>query len=222
MTTRRNVITAMAAGTAAGMFGLAGLVGLGTGPAAAQDVSVAALGVAGPLGDVVLGSDDAKVTVVEYASLTCSHCATFHNETFPAFKEKYVDTGKVRFILREFPLDDLALLGFMLARYKGNDSYYPITGLLFEQVGKSWAKMGDDKPLDSLLNTVRQAGITQEDFEATVKDRRIYDGVVAVRDAASKNLNVNATPTFFINGKRYAGALTLDELDKAIEPLLAG
>ncbi len=216
MTTRRQVITAMAAGTAAG------LLGLGAGPAAAQDVSVVSLAVPGPLGDVALGSADAKVTVIEYASLTCSHCASFHNETFPAFKEKYIDTGKVRFILREFPLDDLALLGFMLARHKGDEFYYPITGLLFEQLGKTWAKVGDDKPLDALLATVRQAGITQEDFDATIKDRKIYDGVVAVRDKAAKDFGINATPTFFINGKRHPGALSIQDLDKAIEPLLAG
>ncbi|MGV6871418.1 DsbA family protein [Pseudochelatococcus sp. B33] len=214
MTTRRHVMTAMAAGAAAG------LLGLGPRSAAAQDVSVVALAAPGPLGDVALGPDDAKVTVIEYASLTCSHCAAFHNETFDAFKEKYIDTGKVRFILREFPLDDLALLGFMLARFKGNDHYYPVTSLLFEQLGKTWARPGDDKPLDSLLATVRQAGITQEDFNATIQDRRIYDGVVAVRDAAAQNFGVNATPTFFINGKRHPGALTIGDLDKAIEPLL--
>lgn len=216
MTTRRHVIAAMAAGATVG------LIGLGPRPAMAQDVSVVALAAPGPLGDVALGADDAKVTVIEYASLTCNHCAAFHNETFPEFKEKYIDTGKVRFILREFPLDDLALLGFMLARYKGNEHYYPITGLLFEQFGKTWARPGDDKPLDSLRATVRQAGITQEDFDATVKDRKIYDGVISVRDNAANNFGINATPTFFINGKRFPGALTMDDLDKAIEPLLAG
>ncbi|MBB3808865.1 DsbA family protein [Pseudochelatococcus contaminans] len=216
MTTRRHVITAMAAGAAVG------LMGPGVRPAMAQDASVVTLAEQGPLGDVVLGSNDAKVTVIEYASLTCGHCATFHQDTFPAFKEKYIDTGKVRFILREFPLDDLALLGFMLARSKGNEHYYPITGLLFDQLGRTWAKPGDDKPLDSLLATVRQAGITQEDFNATIKDRKLYDGVTAVREAASNKFSINSTPTFFINGKRHLGALTINDLDKAIEPLLAG
>ncbi|MFC0217235.1 protein-disulfide isomerase [Pseudochelatococcus lubricantis] len=214
MTTRRNVITAIAAGTAAGLFGRGGI-------AMAQDVSVVALAAPGPLGDVTLGADDAKVTVIEYASLTCSHCAAFHNETFAAFKEKYIDTGKVKFILREFPLDDLALLGFMLARFRGNDKFYAVTDLLFTQQGKTWAKPGDQKPLDSLLQTLRQAGITQEDFDATIKDRKLYDGIIAVRERAASEFGINATPTFFINGKRYPGALSLSDLDKAIGPLLA-
>ncbi|MGI6247339.1 MAG: DsbA family protein [Pseudochelatococcus sp.] len=216
MTTRRNVLTGIAAGAAAGLFGP------GYGAARAQDASVVALAVPGPLGDAVLGADDARVTVIEYASLTCSHCAAFHNETFAAFKEKYVDTGKVKFILREFPLDDLALLGFMLARFGGGERYYAVTDLLFSQQGKTWAKPGDDKPLDSLRQTVRQAGITQEDFDTALKDRALYDGVVAVRERGEAEFRVNATPTFFINGKRYPGALSLADLDKAIEPLLAG
>lgn len=215
MTTRRHVIAAMAAGAAIA------LAGLGAQPAAAQDVSIVALGEQGPLGDVVLGADDAKVSVIEYASLTCSHCATFHNNTFAAFKEKYIDTGKVRFVLREFPLDDLALLGFMLARTKGNDQFYPVTGLLFETLGKTWAKPGDDKPLDSLFETVRQAGFTREEFDATIKERKLYDGIVTVRDNAAEIFKVNSTPTFFINGKRYPGALSIADLDRAIEPLLA-
>ncbi|MFT0891031.1 DsbA family protein [Pseudochelatococcus sp. G4_1912] len=216
MTTRRHVIKAIAAGTAAGVFAL------GARPAMAQDVSVVTLAVPGPLGDVVLGAEDAKVTVIEYASLTCGHCADFHNDVFPEFKKKYIDTGKVRFILREFPLDDLALLGFMLARSQGNEKYYAVTDLLFSQQGKTWARIGDDKPLDALRETVRQAGITQENFDATLKDRKLYDGVVAVRERGLKELGIDATPMFFINGKRFPGALSLSDLEKAIDPLLAG
>src|SRR5215218_7897862 len=102
-------------------------------PALAQNVSVQDLATPGPLGDVALGPADAKVTIVEYASMTCSHCAAFHNETFPELKKRYIDTGKVRFILREFPLDPLATAGFMLARCDGESKYYPVTDLLFDQ-----------------------------------------------------------------------------------------
>lgn len=215
MTTRRNVIKAMAAGAA--------ICALGAGSAAlADEVSTTALAEPGPLGDVAIGPDDAKVTVVEYASLTCSHCATFHNETFPAFKEKYIDTGKVRFILREFPLDDLALLGFMLARSRGNENYYPVTDLLFATQGRTWARPIEENQLYTLQETVKQAGITKEEFDAVVKNRELYDAVIAVRERGAKEFRINSTPTFFINGKRFLGALSLSDLEKAIEPLLAG
>src|SRR5690606_9095380 len=113
--TRRRVIVNLAAGAIVTAFG-----GLAALPALAQSFSPSDLDVAGPLGDVALGKADAPVTIIEYASVTCSHCATFHASTFPTLKEKYIDTGKVRFILREFPLDPLATAGFMLARCAGN------------------------------------------------------------------------------------------------------
>lgn len=214
MITRRLVMKVIAAAAA-------GMIALGAGPARAQDVSVVNLAVPGPLGDVALGSDDAKVTVIEYASLTCVHCADFNNHVLPELKKKYIDTGKVRYILREFPIDDLALLAFMLARSRGNDKYYAITDLLFSQLGKTWARMGDNNHLEALRETVRQAGITQEDFNAVIKDRKLYDAVVAVREKALKEFGVNATPVFFINGKRFVGALSMSELEKEIDPLLA-
>lgn len=196
-----------------------GLAAFAAGPALAQTPSANDMTVPGPLGDVWLGSADAKVTVVEYASLTCSHCATFHDVTYPAFKAKYVDSGKVRFTLREFPLDPLATAGFMLARCNGNDKYYPLSDLLFSQQ-KNWAFV--EKPVDALTNLVKQAGFTQESFEACLKRKDLYDAINAVKDRGSEKLGVNSTPTFFINGKRHSGALTLPELEKIIEPLLGG
>lgn len=186
-------------------------------PALAQDVSVQELAAPGPLGDVALGPEDAKVTIVEYASLTCSHCANFHAKTWPELKKRYVDTGKVRFILREFPLDPLATAGFMLARCDGNDKYYPITDLLFEQQ-QNWAFV--DKPLDALRQLLRQAGFSQEKFEACLKDQKLYDAVNAVKNRGMEQFGVNSTPTFFINGQRHAGDLSIDELEKIIEPML--
>ena len=119
------------------------------------------------------------MTIVEYASLTCSHCANFHKTTWPELKKRYIDTGKVRFVLREFPLDPLATAGFMLARCDGNDKYYPITDLLFEQQ-RNWAFT--DKPLDALRGLMRQAGFSQEKFEACLKDQKLYDAVNAVKN----------------------------------------
>lgn len=187
-------------------------------PALAQGtVPVGDLAVAGPLGDVWLGPETAKCTIIEYASLTCSHCASFHSETYPALKERYVDKGLVRFTLREFPLDPLATAGFMLARADGNGKYYAITDLLFDQQ-RGWAFT--DKPLDALGTMMRQAGFSKERFEATLKDQKLYDAVNAVKNRAFQTLKVESTPTFFINGARHAGALTIDELEKVIKPIV--
>jgi len=186
-------------------------------PALAQNVARADLAVAGPLGDVTLGPADAKVTIIEYASLTCSHCAAFHKETWPELKKRYIDTGKVRFTLREFPLDPLATAGFMLARCDGEGKYYPITDLLFDQQ-RNWAFT--DKPLDALRAMMRQAGFSQEKFDACLKDQKLYDAVNAVKNRGMEQFKVDSTPTFFINGQRHPGNLSIDELEKIIKPIL--
>jgi protein-disulfide isomerase len=186
-------------------------------PALAQAVQPQDLAVPGPLGDVAQGPADAKVTIIEYASLTCSHCAAFHKDTYPALKQRYIDTGQVRFILREFPLDPLATAGFMLARCDGEGKYYPVVDLLFSQQ-KTWAF--SDKPLDSLQQAVRQAGFSQEKFESCLRDQKLYDAVNAVRTRASDTLKVTSTPTFFINGQRHSGNMSIDDIEKVIKPLL--
>ncbi|WP_262329816.1 DsbA family protein [Bosea sp. BH3] len=206
MTNRRQLLT--------GAAGIAAVALAGTGAARAQS----ALPAAGPLGDVWIGSADAKVSIIEYASLTCSHCAHFHEATWPELKKKYIDTGKARFTLREFPLDPLATAGFMLARCNGNEKYYPMTDLLFAQQ-KNWAFT--DKPVDALSALVKQAGFTQESFEACLKRQDIYDAVTVVKDGGAK-AGVNSTPTFFINGQKRNGAITIEEFDKILQPLLGG
>jgi protein-disulfide isomerase len=206
MTNRRELLTATAGLAAAGMLGVR--------TAQAQ----ASLETASPLGDVWLGPATAKVTVIEYASLTCSHCAAFHKDTWPELKSKYIDTGKIRFTLREFPLDPLATAGFMLARCNGNDKYFPMTDLLFAQQ-RSWAFT--DKPVDALSSLVKQAGFTQESFESCLKRQDIYDAVTQVKDGGAK-AGVDATPTFFINGQKRSGALSIADFDKIFEPLLGG
>jgi protein-disulfide isomerase len=186
-------------------------------PALAQNVQPADLMSPGPLPDIALGPADAKVTIVEYASLTCSHCAAFHKETYPVLKSRYVDTGKVRFILREFPLDPLATGGFMLARCDGEGKYYPITDLLFDEQ-KTWAYT--DKPLDALRQMLKQAGFSQEKFDSCLRDQKLYDAVNGVKNRGMEQFQVNSTPTFFINGQRHAGNLSIDELEAIIKPLL--
>src|SRR5215204_3053983 len=128
----------------------------------------------GPLPDQILGAAEAPVTIVEYASMTCSHCAAFHEKTYPELKKKYIDTGKVRFILREFPLDPLAAAGFMLARCAGEDKYYPMVDALFRSQ-KTWVTAQD--PVAALLTISKQAGFTQESFQQCLTNQSVLDGV---------------------------------------------
>ena len=208
MMTRRETLVLLAA---------AGAAALPRGAAWAQNASPQDLAVPGPLGDVWLGPADAKVTIIEYASLTCSHCAAFHKETYPKLKERYIDAGQVRFTLREFPLDPLATAGFMLARCEGEARYYPIADLLFE-TQKTWAF--SDKPLDALHQIMKQAGFSKEKVDACLRDQKLLDAVNAVRNRAAEKFKVSSTPTFFINGQRHGGNLSIDELEKIIKPML--
>jgi len=164
------------------------------------------------LPDIVQGKDDAPVTIVEYASMTCTHCAAFHNDVYPTLKKNYIETGKVRFILREFPLDPWAAAAFMLARAL-EEKRDAVVDLLFAQQ-KNWAFT--DKPLDGLASVLKQTGIGQEKFDATLKDHALYEKVTKVRDRASEKFGVNSTPTFFINGDKYTGEIGAADLDKII------
>jgi protein-disulfide isomerase len=171
----------------------------------------------GPLPDIVEGSPSAAITIIEYASMTCSHCAAFHEETWPLLKAKYVDSGKAKFILREFPLDPLAAAGFMLARCAGPDKRDALIDRLFAQQ-KNWAFV--DKPIDSLLAQVEQAGMSQTDFEACLNNRELYDSVNKIRDSAAQRFGIDSTPTFFVNGRKFDGALAIAEFDQVLQPLL--
>ena len=212
MLTRREALTLT--GSALGAALLAPALPLS---ALAQGPVVDGLMQPGPLGDVWLGPDNARCTIIEYASMTCSHCAAFHKFTWPALKERYLDTNKVRFTLREFPLDPLATAAFMLARADNAARYYPITDMLFDQQA-NWAFV--PKPLDALEQMMRQAGFSKEKFEATLKDQTLYDAVNAVKEKAMTTFKVNATPTFFINGQKYQGEMTIDGMEKVIKPIV--
>lgn len=185
--------------------------------AAAQAPSAEDLAVAGPLGEKAEGKDGAPVTIIEYASMTCGHCAAFAADTFPKLKEKYIDTGKVRFILREFPLDPLAAAGFMLARCAGDDKFFPVVDALFARQ-KEWAYSSD--PVAGLQTLTKQFGFTQETFEACLTNQEMLDGVNWVRQRGAEKFGVNSTPTFFVNGQIYRGAFTFENLEKILEPLL--
>jgi protein-disulfide isomerase len=216
---RRAVLRGAALTGIAATAGGLGLLAPSTGRADTEEKTfpMDQLLAAGQLPDIWLGSPTAPVTIIEYASMTCTHCAAFHAETYPTLKSKYIDTGKVRFTLREFPLDPLATAGFMLARCAGPDKRTAMVDLLFDQQ-KNWAFV--DKPVEALANTVKQAGISQSDFETCLKDQKLYDQVNSIRDTAANKFTVNATPTFYINGKMRPGELSVADLDKLLEPLL--
>ncbi len=214
--TRRKLLMAAAVIALAGAGGTGLILPPFTTIARADDPSPDELAKAGPDGDVVLGSDKAPVTIIEYASMTCPHCAHFSTTTFPELKQRYIDTGKVRFTLREFPLDALAAAGFMLARCAGNDKYMAIVETLF-------AKQSDwivQKPIEPLKAIAKQFGFTEESFDKCLANQQVLNNIQTVRDRAAEKLGVNSTPTFFINGKKFVGDLSIETMAKEIDPYL--
>jgi len=169
----------------------------------------------GPLPDLVQGSPSAPVTIIEYASMTCSHCAAFHETTWPELKAKYIDTGRAKFILREFPLDPLATAGFMLARCAGADKRNLLVDELFSQQ-KSWAFV--EKPIEPLLGIVKQIGMSQTDFETCLRNQDLYEQVSQSRERAAEAFNIDSTPTFFVNGRKLSGELAIADFDRVIDP----
>lgn len=185
-------------------------------PKSQGSVDVAKLMEPGALPDEVMGNADAPVTIVEYASMTCSHCAHFANTTFPELKTKYIDTGKVRYILREFPFDPRAEAAFMLARCS-KDNYFPMVEVLFKQQ-ESWAGVQDAK--SALLQISKLAGFSQEFFEACLTDQKLLDDVREVQKRGAEEFKVDSTPTFFINGQTYKGAMSIEEMSAIIDGML--
>lgn len=192
-------------------------------PASAADTTIPMSDLMQPeaLPDMVMGDAKAPVTIIEYASMTCPHCAHFQDATFPEIKKRYIDTGKVRYIFREFPLDNLAAAAFMLARCAGqldSSKYFAMVDTLFHQQA-TWAV---EKPLPPLLAIAKQAGFTEKSFNECLANQKILDGIEAVRQRAIDKFKVQSTPTFFINGKEVPGALPFDEMAKLIDAQLKG
>jgi protein-disulfide isomerase len=174
----------------------------------------------GPAGDIVLGSDKAPVTIIEYASMTCPHCAHFSETTFPELKKRYIDTGKVRFIFREFPFDKIAAAAFMLARCAaqqgGSERYMAVVETLFAKQDE-WV---NDHPLQPLQTIAKQLGFSEESFKACLTNQQVLNDVEAVRDRAVNKFGVNSTPTFFVNGNKVVGDVPIETLAKQIDPYL--
>jgi protein-disulfide isomerase len=213
---RRQML--MASSTFALAGALASVLWRATGSARAEtsETDQAELAKAGPDGDIVLGSDKAPVTIIEYASMTCPHCAHFSTTTFPELQKRYIDTGKVRFIFREFPLDALAAAGFMLARCAGKDKFMPIVETLFAKQQEWLVK----KPIPPLMEIAKQFGFTQQSFDQCLANQQVLDDIQTVRDRAAEKLGVNSTPTFFVNGKKLTGDQSIEAMAKEIDPYL--
>ena len=168
----------------------------------------------GELPDRVLGSEDAENTIVEYASMTCPHCRSFHEKTFPELKEKYIDTGKLKFIFREFPLDTAAMAASMLARCAPEDAFFEVIDLLFENF-EDWTSK-DDK-YTPLLDLARQVGLSQQKFDACLSDQDLSSGIKDIKDRGAEDFDVRSTPTLIINGELRRGALSFDDIERIMQ-----
>lgn len=171
---------------------------------------------ASDLTEMVMGAKDAPVTIIEYSSLSCPHCAAFHKDVLPQLKEKYIDKGKVRYILREFPLNDSAFAGSVVARCVDPSSFFTFIDFLYSKQ-EDWAFESD--VLTPLKNYAKQAGLSEEKFNACLNNQKLAEDVLKVREHGAK-LGVNATPSFFVNGELVKGGVTLEKLEAAMKPHL--
>lgn len=212
--TRRHLTAALSTSALAAVAGLSPLGLIGS--ALAQDVNPADLAKPVPLGDVVLGSANAPVTIVEYASMSCGHCAAFHSDTFPKIKTEYIDTQKVRFIFREYPLNLQAAAASMLVRCLGKDDpnkFHEVAGVLFA-AQEDWVTRDTAAQLRRIA---KDAGMDDNAFTACLANQGTVDALQLGMEQASGKLKVDSTPTFFINGTRLKGAYPIEEFRKVIE-----
>ena len=215
------IITRRAFTAALSLTGLSLLAGFSPLRVIADAMAQSAADVAKPvsLPDMTLGPANATVTMTEYASMTCPHCAAFNAEVFPKIKSTYIDTGKIRYVFREFPLDIKAAAGSMLSRCiaKGDPAkYFAVTDLLFKQQSDWVAK----NTTETLTRIGKQAGLSQQQVDDCLKDQSLLDKIVADQKYANEVLKVNSTPTFFINGEMIKGETSFEEFDKRIKALL--
>jgi protein-disulfide isomerase len=197
-------------------FAANGALAAGGAPEPDRTVDMATVLKPGTLPELTVG-DPSGVPVVEYGSLTCPHCATFSREIFPELKKDYIDTGKVRFIFREFSRNSLDVAAFLLARCVGDDKAFAAVELLFSQQDK-WAFV--DKPLEPLIAAMRPAGLTHDQAMACLKDQAKADAMLAVEKRATDEIKMTGTPTFVIDGKVYGGELSIDQLKAILDPII--
>jgi protein-disulfide isomerase len=215
------IITRRAFTAALSLTGLAALVGFSPLRLIAEAMAQSASDVAKPvsLPDMALGPANASVTITEFASMTCPHCAAFTETVFPKLKSEYIDTGKVRYVFREFPLDVKAAAGSMLARCIAKDDagkYFAVIDMLFKQQN-DWVMKNTT---ETLTRIGKQAGLSQQAVESCLKDQTLLDKITADRQFAADVLKVTSTPTFFINGEKVTGEASFEEFAKRIQAQL--
>ena len=181
-------------------------------PAAAGNVSLAEA-----VAEMVMGRDDAPVTMIEYSSLACPHCAAFHRDVLPKIKEGYIDTGKVRLIYRDFPLGGLALAAAMLARCGGREKYFGFIEVLFRSQAQ-WSR--SDDPRRELARVARFGGISQKDFDACLVNEPLMTDIRERAADAQQKFGIDSTPTFLIEGEKIVGAQPFEAFRDAIEKAL--
>jgi protein-disulfide isomerase len=216
------IITRRAFTAALSLTGLAAIAGLSPLRLISNAMAQSASDVAKPvsLPDMAIGSANAPVTVTEFASMTCPHCAAFDEKVFPKIKSEYIDSGKVRYIFREFPLDIKAAAGSMLARCIAKDDaakYFAVVDVLFKQQ-TDWAYA--KSATEGLTRIGKQAGLSQQQVDDCLKDQALLDKIAADQKYATDILKVNSTPTFFINGEVIKGEASFDVFDAKIKALL--
>lgn len=167
--------------------------------------------------EAFLGKADAPVTIIEYASMTCPHCAQFHNTVLPVIKSEFIDKGQVRLVYRDFPLDNLALTASVVARCSGPDRFFPFVDTLYKSQS-NWSR--DRNPMVALSRIARLGGMSQADFEACLKNDKITEKVLAQRLDADKTYGVRSTPTIIVNGDLYRGGLSAAQLRAVIKSKL--
>jgi protein-disulfide isomerase len=214
------IITRRAFTAALSLTGLAALAGFSPLRLIADAMAQGAPDVGKPvsLPDMALGPKDAQVTITEFASMTCPHCAAFNEQVFPKLKSEYIDTGKIRYVFREFPLDIKAAAGSMLSRCiakEDSGKYFAVTDMLFKQQGDLVTK-----PRETAARIGKQAGLSQQVVETCLRDQVLLDKIAADQKYASEVLKVNSTPTFFINGEMIRGETSFEEFEKRIKSLL--
>jgi protein-disulfide isomerase len=187
-----------------------------TAPEPDRTVDMATVLKPGALPELSIG-DASGVPVIEYGSLTCPHCAAFSREVLPELKKDYIDTGKVKFIFREFSRNPLDVAAFVLARCVGDDKAFAAIELLFSEQDK-WAFV--DKPLEPLIAAMRPTGLSHDQAMACLKDQSKVDAVAAVGKRATEEIKMNGTPTFVIDGKVYGGELSMDQMKAILDPLV--
>ncbi len=180
---------------------------------AASDVAAKEIAKSPEIGDIVMGNKDASVTMIEYASATCPHCANFHTGPFKEIKKAYIDTGKMKFIFREFPFDDLAMAAFMLGRCAPKEKYYPMLDIIFERQ-KIWVR---NNPRDELFKIAKLAGFTEKTFDECLRNEKIAKGIYNIQKEHGKKFGIDSTPAFFINGKFLSGNQPFSKFKEVIE-----